>query len=61
MLLHDPDGHEPWEGTFRVVTFVRAELEPEIGADPMLAEVGWSWLMEALAQPARHTATRAAR
>jgi hypothetical protein len=27
---------------------VRAELEPELGADPMLGQVGWSWLEEAL-------------
>jgi hypothetical protein len=48
VLLHDPSAPEPWGGTFRAVTFVRAELEPELGTDPMLAEVGWSWLVEAL-------------
>ncbi len=49
VLLHDPAAPEPWDGTFRAVTFVRAELEPEFGADPMLGEVGWSWLLDALA------------
>ena len=49
VLLHDPEAPEPWDGTFRAVTFVRAELEPEFGADPMLGEVGWSWLLDALA------------
>jgi len=49
VLLHDPSAPEPWDGTFRAVTFVRAELEPELGADPMLGEVGWSWLLDALA------------
>ncbi|RYY42693.1 MAG: DUF3000 family protein, partial [Actinomycetales bacterium] len=29
-------------------TYVRAEVDPEIAADPVLAEVGWSWLSEAL-------------
>ncbi len=49
VLLHDPSAPEPWDGTFRAVTFVRAELEPELGADPMLGEVGWSWLLDSLA------------
>ncbi|HET8616687.1 MAG TPA: DUF3000 domain-containing protein [Actinomycetales bacterium] len=49
VLLHDPSAPEPWGGTFRAVTFVRAELEPELGSDPLLADVGWSWLVDALA------------
>lgn len=48
VVLHDPAGQEAWQGTFRVVAFIRAELEPEMAADPMLGEVGWSWLEEAL-------------
>jgi Protein of unknown function (DUF3000) len=48
VVLHDPDGHEAWQGTFRLVTLVSAELEPEMAADPLLAEVGWSWLLGAL-------------
>ncbi len=48
VLLHDPEGHETWRGTFRLVTYVRAELEPEMGADPLLPGVGWAWLMESL-------------
>ena len=48
VLLHDPAAPEAWEGTFRVVSFVRAVLEPELGADPMLGQVGWSWLEDAL-------------
>jgi hypothetical protein len=58
VLLHDPAGHESWDGTFRVVTFVRASLEPEIAADPLLPGVGWAWLQEALdARGARAAAT----
>ncbi|MFK4101206.1 DUF3000 domain-containing protein [Streptomyces sp. NPDC019531] len=49
VLLHDPDGHDAWRGTFRLVTLVRAELEPEMAADPLLPEVCWSWLTGALA------------
>ena len=48
VVLHDPDGQGAWEGTFRIVAFVKATLEPEMAADPMLAEVGWTWLTEAL-------------
>ncbi|MET9558648.1 DUF3000 domain-containing protein [Streptomyces sp. NPDC006645] len=48
VLLHDPDGHDAWQGTFRLVTLVRAELEPEMAVDPLLPEVCWSWLTGAL-------------
>lgn len=48
VLLHEPAGHEAWEGTFRLVTFVRADFEPEMAADPLLPRVGWTWLVEAL-------------
>lgn len=58
VLLHDPAGQEAWHGQYRLVTFVRAELEPEIAADPMVLTVGWSWLTEALEQRhAGHTAS----
>ena len=48
ILLYDPDGQEGWDGVFRLVAYVRADVEPEIAADPLLGEVGWSWLSEAL-------------
>ncbi|MEV5934108.1 DUF3000 domain-containing protein [Streptomyces sp. NPDC052079] len=48
VLLYDPAGHDGWRGTFRLVTLVRAELEPEMAADPLLPEVCWSWLTGAL-------------
>jgi hypothetical protein len=48
VLLHDPDGNDAWEGTFRCVAYARAEIDPELVTDPMLAGVGWSWLTEAL-------------
>ncbi|WP_345041634.1 DUF3000 domain-containing protein [Streptomyces sannanensis] len=44
VLLYDPAGHEAWQGRFRLVTLVRAELEPEMATDPLLPEVCWSWL-----------------
>lgn len=48
ILLHDPDEPDPWEGPYRIVCFAQAPLEPEIGIDPLLAEVAWSWLVDAL-------------
>ncbi|GAA3531233.1 DUF3000 domain-containing protein [Aeromicrobium panaciterrae] len=57
ILLHDPAGNDAWGGTFRCVTFARAEVEADMAADPMLASVGWSWLTDALAsQGSRHAA-----
>lgn len=49
VLLHDPQGQDAWEGYWRVVIFAKATLEPEMAADPVLSDVGWSWLDEALA------------
>lgn len=48
ILLHDPAEPEAWGGAFRVVCFVQAPLETEIGVDPFLANVAWSWLIDAL-------------
>lgn len=48
VLLHDPAGQEGWAGAFRCVTFVRADVDNEMASDPMVANVGWSWLIEAL-------------
>jgi Protein of unknown function (DUF3000) len=48
ILLYDPAGHPGWAGPFRVVAQIRAELDPEVTADPLLGPVGWSWLTEAL-------------
>lgn len=44
VVLHDPEGQESWGGSFRSVTLSRAELEPDIGHDPMLPTVAWSWV-----------------
>jgi len=48
VLLFDPDGNDGWAGMFRLVAYVHAEIEPEVAADPLLGEVGWTWLTEAL-------------
>lgn len=49
VLLYDPAGQEAWHGEFRLVTYLRASLEPEMGADPLLLAVGWTWISESLA------------
>ena len=57
ILLHDPAGNDAWGGTFRCVTFARADVEPEMAADPALPSVGWSWLVDALeSHGGEHTA-----
>lgn len=48
VLLYDPSAPDAWDGQWRVVTFARAELEPELATDPMLGAVGWSWLIDSL-------------
>lgn len=49
ILLHDPAGNPSWGGTFRIVSYVSAQVELEMVTDPLLPEVAWSWLGEALA------------
>jgi hypothetical protein len=48
VLLYDPAGQAGWAGPFRMIAYVRADLEPEIAADPLVGQVGWTWLTEAL-------------
>jgi hypothetical protein len=48
ILLHDPAGNDAWDGTFRCVAYARAEIELDLITDPLLADVGWTWLTEAL-------------
>jgi len=48
ILLHDPDGAEAWDGTLRLVAFIQADLDPHEAVDPLLPEVAWSWLVDAL-------------
>jgi hypothetical protein len=48
VLLYDPAGQPGWAGPLRIIAYIRADLEPEIAADPLIGQVGWSWLTEAL-------------
>jgi hypothetical protein len=58
VLLHDPDGVDAWDGVLRLVAYASAELDAQMGVDPMLPAVGWSWLTDALDE--RRAAYRAA-
>jgi hypothetical protein len=48
VLLHDPAGQEGWSGQWRCVTFARSAIDLEMASDPLLPEIGWTWLLEAL-------------
>jgi len=48
ILLHDPDGDEAWHGTSRLVAYIQADVDAVLAADPLLPEVAWSWLVDAL-------------
>ena len=48
ILMHDPESVDDWGAPFRIVCFAQAPLEMEIGVDPIIADVAWSWLIDAL-------------
>jgi len=52
ILLHDPEGSDAWDGTMRLVAYIQADLDSSEAVDPLLPEVAWSWLADAL--EARH-------
>jgi hypothetical protein len=54
ILLHDPDGSDAWDGTMRLVAYIQADLDSSEAIDPLLPEVVWSWLVEALEARADH-------
>ncbi|RFS82797.1 Protein of unknown function (DUF3000) [Actinomadura pelletieri DSM 43383] len=48
IVLYDPDGRGGWTNDFRIVAYIRADLEPDIAADELIGSVAWDWLLEAL-------------
>src|SRR5271156_294949 len=54
ILLYDPDGADAWDGTMRLVAYIQADLDSSEAVDPLLPEVAWSWLVEALDARAEH-------
>lgn len=60
VLLYDSSPQEGWDGSFRVVCYVKSPLDTEIGRDELIADVAWSWLNDALEQRgAKHSAVAA--
>jgi DUF3000 family protein len=54
ILLYDPDGADAWDGTMRLVAYIQADLDSSEALDPLLPEVAWSWLVDALDERAEH-------
>jgi len=48
ILLHDPSGDDAWDGTMRLVAYIQADVDATLASDPLLPEVAWSWLVDAL-------------
>jgi hypothetical protein len=48
VILHEPGGQDTWDGDFRCVSFMRADVDSEMQEDPLLPEVGWNWLLDSL-------------
>ena len=48
VLLYDATAPDAWGGPFRVICYTQAPLETEMGVDPFLTDVAWSWLIDAL-------------
>lgn len=48
VVLHDPAWEESWQGHYRMVVLVQAQLEPEFAIESMLGDVAWSWVTESL-------------
>lgn len=48
VLLYDPAAPDAWSGVWRMVCFAKAPLDATMTADPLLPDVAWSWLTDAL-------------
>lgn len=48
VVLHDPAGDESWDGFTRIVSYAQADIDFEMANDPLLPDVAWSWLIDAL-------------
>ena len=52
ILLHDPNSDEQWSGAkMRLVAYIQADMDASVASDPLLPEVAWDWLTEALNTP----------
>lgn len=52
VILNEPNKVIDWASRTRIIIQIRSEMDPEMGTDPLLAEVVWSWLHDAFDQNA---------
>ena len=50
ILLHDPRSEETLDGDMRLVAYIQADMDASLAEDPLLPQVAWQWLTEALAE-----------
>ena len=50
ILLHDPRSEETSDGDMRLVAYIQADMDASLAEDPLLPQVAWQWLTEALAE-----------
>src|SRR5699024_8541197 len=48
VALHDPEGQDEWDGDFGIVSYIRAQMEHDMGNVPLLGVAAWAWLTDAL-------------
>lgn len=48
VVLYDPESQPGWNSNFRIIIHVRSQMDEELGTDPLLGEVIWSWTHDAL-------------
>lgn len=50
VVLYNPDGDPAWNATARIIIFIKADIESELADDPLILQIAWQWLNEALAK-----------
>ena len=48
VFLYDPSSPDAWGSCYRMVVFAQAPIDHAMGSDQFLADVAWSWLIDAL-------------
>src|SRR5699024_10452931 len=48
ILLYYNQHSDIWDCNFRIMTYIRTSIESDLGEEPMVSEVAWTWIMEAL-------------
>jgi hypothetical protein len=48
VVLYNPEGDPAWNSLVRIIIFLKAEVESELADDPLILQIAWQWLEEAL-------------